>query len=144
MASQDLGFRRADSVLIAPCGVNCRLCRAFIRDRKPCPGCREGDNHKSNACLTCAIKNCNQIAIEKHEFCFLCAKFPCADLLHLDRRYQAKYSVSVIENLARIKAVGVEKFVTEETTRWSCPKCGRLLCMHKSQCVKCGHEWQYR
>jgi len=144
MANEGLGIRPDHSVFIAPCGVNCRLCRAFIRDRQPCPGCREGDSHKSNACLACAIKNCNQIAIEKQEFCFSCVKFPCVDLLHLDRRYRAKYSVSVIENLERIKAVGVERFATEEATKWSCPDCGLLLCMHKPQCVRCGYEWRHQ
>ena len=43
--------------LIAPCGMNCRLCYAFIRDKKPCPGCLEDDVHKSNACVTCRIRN---------------------------------------------------------------------------------------
>ena len=29
--------------LIAPCGMNCSLCRAYGRERKPCPGCRGDD-----------------------------------------------------------------------------------------------------
>ena len=115
MANADLGIRPADSMLIAPCGVDCGLCRAFIRDRKPCPGFRGDDRHKSNACIRCAIKNCKELAAGKHQFCSSCAQFPCAHLRHLDGRYRARYSVSVIANQERIKAVGVERFVTEET-----------------------------
>jgi hypothetical protein len=144
MADADFGLQANDSVLIAPCGVNCRLCRSYLRDRHPCPGCRGGDCHKSKASITCAIKNCKELAIGKYRFCFSCAEFPCTVLLHLDHRYRARYSVSVIENLERIKAVGVEKFITEETTKWSCPECASFLCMHKPLCVNCGYEWQHQ
>jgi hypothetical protein len=137
-----LQLRANDPKIIAPCGVNCSLCRAYIRDRKPCPGCRGGDSHKSNACLTCAIRNCRELAAGGHRFCFSCDNFPCANLLHLEGRYQAQYGVSVIANLERIKAVGVERFVAEEEARWSCPECGSLLCMHRPQCPACGHAWR--
>lgn len=131
---------RAD--LIAPCGLNCGLCRAFFRDQNPCPGCRGGDGNKSNACLTCAIKHCGEISAGGHRFCFSCVKYPCSNLLHLDNRYRTKYEVSVIANLARIKAIGVEGHVAEEDAKWQCPKCVARLCMHKPQCVTCGHTWQ--
>ncbi|PWB60076.1 MAG: hypothetical protein C3F18_00180 [Nitrosomonadales bacterium] len=51
-----------DTDLIAPCGLNCGLCRAFVRDKNPCPGCRGGDSNKSNACLTCVITHCGELA----------------------------------------------------------------------------------
>lgn len=131
-----------DLANIAPCGINCSLCRAYIREREPCPGCRGGDSNKSNACLTCAIKNCQEFAAGDRQFCHTCDRFPCKELLRLDKRYRTKYGVSVIANLERIKAVGVGRFVAEETAKWSCPECGSLLCMHKPQCPNCGHEWQ--
>ena len=129
---------------IAPCGLDCRLCRAYIRDRNPCPGCRGGDNNKSDTCLACAIKNCSEFKEGKQQFCYSCARFPCDDLLHLDRRYRLKYGVSPISNLGRIKIGGLESFIIEEISKWSCAQCGSLLCMHKPQCVNCGHELQSR
>ena len=30
--------------LIAPCGMNCRLCLGQIREKNTCPGCRSVDN----------------------------------------------------------------------------------------------------
>jgi len=131
-----------DPQIIAPCGLNCSLCRAYVRERNPCPGCRSSTTNKSNACLTCAIKNCAELAAGGHAFCSSCEKFPCADLLHLDTRYQARYGVSAIGNLEHIKAIGVARFVAEETAKWSCPECGSLLCMHTPQCPNCGHTWQ--
>ena len=129
-------------MFIAPCGIDCRLCRAYTRDRKPCPGCRGNDCQKSDACITCVIKNCKELVTGNHLFCFSCAQFPCVHLRHLDDRYRVQYSVSVLANLERIKAVGVETFVTEETSRWTCPECDMLLCMHKPQCLNCGYTWQ--
>lgn len=144
MANVNRYIQPDDTMLLSPCGVNCKLCRSYIRVRNPCPGCRGGDCHKSKASITCAIKNCKDLASGKHQFCFSCAKFPCTELLHLDHRYQTRYSVSVIANLERIKAIGVERFVTEESAKWSCLECGSLLCMHKPQCVNCGYEWQHQ
>lgn len=136
-------IRAGNPRIIAPCGINCSLCRAYIRERRPCPGCRGVNDNKSNACLTCSIKNCKELAAGGFQFCYACDKFPCADLLHLDRRYRTKYSVSVIANLERIKAIGTARFIAEETLKWSCPECGKLLCMHKPQCVNCGYTWQF-
>jgi hypothetical protein len=132
----------SDPQIIAPCGIDCSLCRAYFRDHKPCPGCRGGASNKSNACLTCAIKNCEQLAAGGYKFCSSCAKYPCTELLHLDARYRTRYGVSVMVNLERIQIVGVKRFVAEEETKWLCPECGSRLCMHKPQCVYCGHTWQ--
>lgn len=131
-----------DIDLIAPCGLNCGLCYAFVRDRNPCPGCRGRGKHKSKSCLACAICNCSELAAGHYQFCSACAKYPCADLLRLDRRYRVRYGVSAIANLARIGAVGVTHFVAEESSKWLCPECGSRLCVHEPQCANCGHVWR--
>ena len=142
MSNKVVQIQPGDPMILAPCGINCSLCRAYIRDQNPCSGCRGGDCNKSNASLTCAIKNCPQLEAGSQQFCYSCAKYPCADLLHLDERYRTKYGVSVITNLEHIRAVGVATFVSEDATKWSCQKCGSRLCMHKPHCVNCGHTWQ--
>lgn len=128
-----------NTALIAPCGLNCSLCRAHMRERNACPGCRGDDRNKSNACINCPIKNCREMAERGHRYCYSCAKFPCPDLLHLDTRYRTNYGLSVIANLKRIKEDGVERFLVAERTKWACPKCGAVICMHKPQCVSCGN-----
>lgn len=142
MRYRDTRIGVADVMLIAPCGLHCGLCRAHIRNRRPCPGCRGDDDNKSNACITCAIKNCQHLAAGGHQFCFSCTKFPCPELRHLDHRYRTKYGVSAIANLERIEAVGIKQFVADARDAWSCSKCGTVLCMHKPQCVNCGQPWR--
>lgn len=134
-------------MLIAPCGMDCRLCRAYGRERKPCPGCRGDNVLKSIACVTCKIKNCKKLARDGLKFCFRCDEFPCAPVRHLDNRYRTNYGMSPIENLAGIKRLGIRRFVTSENDRWACRECGGMLCVHKAQCPSCGHlrrEWLIR
>lgn len=144
MCAKVAQIRADDLQIIAPCGLNCSLCRAYVRELNPCPGCRGGEDHKASACLACAIKNCKELAAGGHQFCSTCDRYPCADLLHLDARYRTRYGVSAIGNLEHIKAIGVERFLAEEAAKWSCAKCGYLLCMHEPQCLNCGHAWQRR
>ena len=87
-------FRTA---LIAPCGMNCRLCSAYVRERNTCPGCRGDDSAKPTYCVGCRIKNCEKMKPGKAGFCFNCDSYPCDRLKHLDRRYRAKYGMSMLE-----------------------------------------------
>jgi hypothetical protein len=127
-----------DPLIIAPCGINCSLCRAYIRDRLPCPGCRGDDTNKSKSCIDCVMKNCPELDAGNFQFCYSCARYPCPRLQHLDTRYRTRYGLSVIANLDRIRDAGVEFFLSEEATRWTCPECGSRLCMHKPNCPNCG------
>lgn len=128
--------------LIAPCGMNCRLCRAYVRDKNACPGCRGDDSSKSKSCLACRIKNCEEIVSGKTKYCFGCDGFPCARLNHLDKRYRTKYGMSMIDNLNVIMTMGIRRFIENEKKRWACPECGGLLCVHKSECILCQHVWR--
>jgi hypothetical protein len=127
-----------DPLIIAPCGINCSLCRAYVRDRHPCPGCRGDDIDKSKSCINCVMKNCPELDAGDFQFCYSCGRYPCLRLQHLDTRYRTRYGLSVIANLDRIRDAGVELFLSEEATRWTCPECGSRLCMHKPHCINCG------
>jgi len=122
--------------------MNCRLCRAYVRDNKPCPGCRGDDSSKSKSCITCLIKNCEKLVSGGIDYCFGCDSFPCARLNNLDKRYRTKYGMSMIENLVHIKKFGIRAFIRNEKERWSCRECGQLICVHKPQCLFCGHKWR--
>lgn len=128
--------------LIAPCGINCRICMAYMRDRKPCPGCLGDDSLKTKVRVLCRIKNCEKMANSKEKYCFVCDSFPCARLKNLDKRYRAKYGMSMIENLENIKKIGLKHFIQNEEEKWKCPQCGELLCVHKPQCPYCQHTWR--
>ncbi len=125
--------------LIAPCGINCRVCRAYGRAKNPCPGCRADDADKPKTRVICPIKTCDKIAKGQIKYCFDCDEFPCAPLLHLDKRYRTRYGTSVIDNLQSIKKIGIRRFVKSEDEKWTCSECGGMLCMHEAQCLSCGY-----
>ena len=129
------------SVLIAPCGMNCGICRAYLRDRNHCIGCNMDGSQKANHCSICSIKLCDERA--GASFCFDCNKYPCAQLEHLDQRYITKYGMSVIQNLDRIRKLGIKRFMEMENTRWACPKCGSPICIHNKKCYTCGKQYSF-
>jgi hypothetical protein len=122
--------------LIAPCGINCRICVAYLRDRNKCPGCRESDAKKPITRVKCKIKTCENFI--KNKYCSECKKFPCVNIKHLDKRYSTKYHMSVVENLENIKKLGVDEFLKNEKTKWKCAGCGGIICAHKGVCFNCG------
>lgn len=134
------GFRgvMSETLLIAPCGMNCGICLAYIRKEKHCPGCRGEDAQKMISCLRCSIKNCENIVTSRSGFCYECAKYPCRRLKALDKRYRTKYGMSMIENLENIKQNGLDAFIETEKGRWRCRICGGVICVHRARCPGCG------
>ena len=128
------------SKLIAPCGMNCGLCYAYLREKNKCPGCRENDENKSISVLNCRIKNCDELNNNKLRFCNKCKKFPCQRIKHIDKRYRTKYFMSMIENLENISKYGIRQFVKNERDRWTCSTCGGIMCVHHGACFTCGKK----
>jgi len=128
--------------LIAPCGMNCALCMAYGRLKHACPGCRGDDRFKAKSCVGCIIKNCAKLARGGFKYCFNCDRFPCTRLKQLDKRYRTKYSMSMIDNLNFIREKRIRRFIANEKQRWTCPQCGRLLCVHRSECRYCQYVWR--
>jgi len=102
------------SSLIAPCGMNCGLCYAYLREKNKCPGCFVG-RKVNGGCIKCAVKLCKE---RKGEYCFDCDKFPCDRLKRMDKRYKEKYGMSEIENLENIKKNGIKAFIKNEKKKW--------------------------
>jgi|GEM_PF-177345 len=127
-----------EHALIAPCGMNCSICMAYLREKNKCPGCRLFNAEKPVTRARCKIKNCEIFKNGGAEFCFECEDFPCQRLKRLDKRYRTKYNMSMIENLENIKRGGIEKFLENENVRWTCSECGGTICVHKGYCYSCG------
>ena len=123
---------------IAPCGMNCRLCIGFIREKKPCAGCNGDDTNKPYHCVVCKIKNCEGIQTVPSGLCDACEK-KCRRLKDLDKRYKMKYHMSMLENLAYIKENGMPAFLKREEERWTCPACSGIVSVHRNECPACGH-----
>jgi len=128
------------SKLIAPCGMNCRLCRAYMREKNACPGCRDNGRLKPKTRSHCLIKQCEMLKAADLKYCFGCGKYPCKRLNHLDKRYRANYGMSMIGNLESIKKSGIRNFIKQEKDKWTCSTCGEIICVHEASCVFCGSK----
>ena len=128
--------------LIAPCGMNCAVCSNYLamkNDLKQygikktyCAGCLpRGKN------CTFMKKSCDLLGNGLVRFCLECRDFPCKRLKALDKRYRTSYRLSMIENLEKIKANGMEEFLDTETDKWRCPACGGNICCHNGLCYHC-------
>lgn len=131
-----------EEVLIAPCGMDCRLCMAYIRTKKACPSCRSDNPGKSKSCAGCKIKNCEELIRGNYQFCFSCESYPCERIKHIDKRYRTNYGMSMIENLSFIEERGIGEFTRREEEKWRCNECGEVLCVHYPICLSCRTAWR--
>jgi hypothetical protein len=126
-----------NSSLIAPCGMNCGTCIAFLREKNNCPGCRTYSSDKAISVQRCIIPKCIHLDKTTSKFCYECEKYPCKRLKQLDLRYRTKYKTSFIENLTIIRDKGIERFLVFESKRRECPDCGSVVSVHRNYCLKC-------
>lgn len=129
-----------DISMIAPCGMNCALCLAHLREKKKCLGCNSDEGYKAEYCKKCIIKNCQVIKENESGFCYQCPKFPCQRLKQLDKRYRLKYNMSMLENLSHIKDRGMDSFLTVQKNKYRCANCGGYICVHRGYCLKCNSK----
>lgn len=119
--------------LIAPCGMNCNLCSAFLREEKyivKCPGCRADDHYKPRSCAKCIINHCEILKQNQWQYCSSqCPQFACNRLKNIDRRYRTKYGMSMIDNLNDIEKRGIRAFIAQEEKKWI--KGDQIFCVHK-------------
>jgi hypothetical protein len=114
-----------DETLIAPCGMNCGVCRAYLRPKNPCHGCREAEQNLPKSRVNCRMRMCRE---RTGRFCHDCAGFPCDRLKRMDRRYRNRYGMSEIENLTCIRDHGMGRFLENERARWVSER--GVLCVH--------------
>jgi len=122
------------TTLIAPCGMNCAICLAFLREKNRCDGCWSTERKCRK---NCTIFACTMVRGRYHHDC---TEFPCKRLRQLDQRYRKKYGMSMIENLEAIRKHGIRKFVKTEKERWTCSDCGGIICVHRGFCFTCGKK----
>ena len=137
--------RLLESNLAGPCGFYCGTCRHYLARAKGllkeknlkhgCRGCRIQDKNCTWIKKDCALIRKNQI-----EFCFKCKNFPCDNLKKLDQRHIRDDNVSLIENLLRIKKIGLSKWLQEQEDKWKCPQCGGNICVIDKECYNCDYK----
>ena len=130
--------------LIAPCGMNCYLCRAYRPDKPyvvTCAGGCRSEEGKARSCQSCIIYNCEKLAQGGFKYCFSCDTYPCKRLKNLDKRYRGRYGMSMLANLESIRENGIRQFIRTEKEKWTCPRCGETIVVHKPTCLNCGYQW---
>ncbi|MCW4001064.1 MAG: DUF3795 domain-containing protein [Candidatus Bathyarchaeota archaeon] len=136
---------RLNADLIAPCGMNCGVCKAYLAysrgvpkkkgEVSHCSGCRE--RNKNCAFLK---RDCEKIRKQQISSCHLCTDMPCARLTHLDEHYRLRYSMSMVENLKAIRDKGMEAFLESQAEKYRCPSCGDVVSVHDGKCYVCGYQ----
>lgn len=122
--------------LVAPCGVNCSTCMAYLRTKNKCNGCNGNDENKPYHCTKCRIKFCDIRLENDYKYCYQCEK-KCQRIKQLDKRYIKNYNVSLLENLEQIKNMGIETFMEKEKEKWTCKNCNGVICQHTKKCSHC-------
>jgi hypothetical protein len=125
---------------LAPCGINCGTCTAYLRNRNKCSGCMSVNGSNIPHCISCSIRNCELLSNTDSKFCSQCDQFPCRKIKNIDKRYRIRYKTGLIQNLLTINEKGVEAYLLDETKRWTCSSCGAVLSVHKENCLICGEK----
>lgn len=133
---------QTDSILIAPCGMNCAICSRYLSyvynlKRSQCTGCRPGNKKCSYLFERCSGINSAIEGNSTANFCFECEQYPCKQINRMDDRYKINYQMSVKSNLECIKKIGVQRFMEEQCKRYRCSTCGGLISIHNRKCFKC-------
>ena len=119
----------------SPCGMNCMICYAHLKEKNPCPGCLVSDINKPERCKECKIKMCANNKDVK--YCFECKIFPCVQIKKLEKSYNKRYKTSLIENSKLVKKIGIKGFQNKEKEKWLCTKCSGVIIIHDGICSEC-------
>ena len=117
------------------CGLYCGSCPQFLStEPDSCLGCKSGRNQ--GWCLTCTYKACARK--RGIEFCYLCEKYPCAELNEFAYHPDYPYHQEIFAYMTTIRERGREAWLAEMKKRWSCPSCGREASWWDLSCGDCG------
>ncbi len=130
--------------LIAPCGQNCGVCKAYLAYSKKVPS-KRGEVAQCSGCRarekTCAFikRDCDKLRNKKVQFCHECSSMPCTRLVHLDEHYRQLYGLSLVENLKELKTKGMDDFLKSQYAKYKCPTCGEVVSVQDGKCYGCGY-----
>lgn len=130
--------------MIAPCGLDCSLCKRALAKENPCPGCLGPDEGKPPFCSEkCGIILCRKRKENGYVYCDECPDYPCADVTEKENRYTSKYPLyeSPRKNLRDIREMGMEKFLEKQRKQWTCKECGHIISVQTGICSGCGKRY---
>jgi hypothetical protein len=69
--------------------------------------------------------------------CKDCRRFPCESLIAFSED-SSPHHHTAIDNILRMKELGVEKWIEEQEQRWACKNCGHSFRWYSELCAYCG------
>lgn len=124
-----------DTMMFAPCGMNCLVCYKHCYHKTLCSGCLKTDIGKPEHCRKCRIKDC--IKTRGLSFCFECSGYPCKLIINLEKSYSKRYQASLMKNSSFVQEHGLELFMEQQKKKYTCPKCGGIISIHDRKCSEC-------
>ncbi|MCB6365681.1 DUF3795 domain-containing protein [Intestinibacillus massiliensis] len=124
-----------DTMMFAPCGMNCKVCYQHCYHKKTCAGCLSSDKGTPKHCRKCRIKDC--IREKSLSYCFECPGFPCKLIQNLEKSYNKRYQASLMENSRFVQAYGLERFMEQQKAKYTCLRCGGIISIHDMECSEC-------
>lgn len=132
------------------CGLYCGACEVLLANERglleekakkwkvkaeeiKCNGCKS--DVLSKYCLDCKIKSCAES--KNLDYCFQCPDYPCRTLKRFKNDRYAHHSI-VFHNLNFIRENGIDAWIRNQETRWSCSECGMRFSWYDTKCSSCG------
>jgi hypothetical protein len=131
--------------LVAPCGMNCGICKSYLAYSRGVPKEKGKVSHCSGCCIrgkNCAFikRDCPRKVGNQLFSCAQCPDMPCRLLSHLDEHYRIRYGMSMVENLKEINEKGMDEFLKNQAEKYRCPECGDVVSVHDAKCYSCGFQ----
>ena len=128
------------------CGLYCGACLCNIvndegtikevaaRLKKPvehltCTQCKTALHDECSFMICCTAKGLNN--------CSECPGMPCEELVQFAAD-GIKHHALVLDNLNRIKEIGLDEWLIEQKHKFTCSACGARLSWLATNCEKCG------
>ena len=107
------------SNLAAPCGLYCGICRHNVVT-EVCHGCGCGCGECAALAHgdACAVYRCC-VGDRQLRSCAECEEFPCTRLIQFCYDPIWRTHLPILENLRRIRTIGVEAWLDEQAEYWS-------------------------
>ena len=129
-----------ETIMFAPCGMNCKVCYKHCYTKKRSDGCLKTDEGKPEHCRKCKIKDC--VKLKGVSYCYECSENPCKLIKNLEKSYNTRYGASLVANSHFVKANGLDTFMEQQKKRYTCPNCGGIISIHDSECSEC--QWRVK
>jgi len=95
--------------LVAPCGLYCGECTAFLNEE--CKGCRSNEGLSSEYRKHCRLYQCSNS--KNLRICLECEEFPCKlfDFFKAEKLEESSWFLDVWSNMKQVKEIGLTNFL---------------------------------